>query len=146
MLVLFSACGTTHREAKMESGFDESLADSLQADEYGMAQYVIAFLEAGPNRGQPDDEAAALQQAHMANIQRLANEGKLVLAGPFMDDGEVRGIYVFDVRTVAEAEALTRTDPAIAAGRLRMTLRPWYGTAALRHVNAVHARIARTKF
>ncbi len=57
------------------------------------------------------------------------------------DDGPLRGIYVFDVRTVAEAEALTKTDPAIQAGSLVMELHPWYGSAALMMVNEVHAKI-----
>jgi uncharacterized protein YciI len=121
--------------------FDAALAQKLRADEYGMRVYVMALLKAGPNRDRPREEAQALQRGHMANINRLAAEGKLVLAGPFEDDGPLRGIYVFDVRTVAEAEALTKTDPAIQAGSLVMELHPWYGSAALMMVNDVHAKI-----
>jgi uncharacterized protein YciI len=83
------------------------------------------------------------QRAHLDNITRLADEGKLVLAGPFLDDGELRGIYVFDVRTVEEARALTETDPSIQAGRLVMELRPWYGSAGLGMLNDWHAAIAK---
>ena len=79
------------------------------------------------------------------SLNRLAAEGKLVLAGPFADDGLLRGIYIFDVPTVAEAEALTNSDPAIKAGQLVMELHPWYGSAALLMVNEVHARIEKTK-
>jgi hypothetical protein len=78
----------------------------------------------------------------MANIRRMAAAGQLVLAGPFMDDGELRGIYLFAVATIEEARALTATDPAIQAGTLVMELRPWYGSAALMQTNAVHGRIA----
>jgi uncharacterized protein YciI len=85
-----------------------------------MRQYVMAFLKAGPNRSQDSATAAQLQRAHLDNIFRLADEGKLILAGPFLDKGEIRGIYVFDVKTVEEAAALTATDPAIQAGRLVM--------------------------
>ena len=60
-----------------------------------------------------------------------------------MDDGEVRGIYVFDVRTVEEAEALTASDPSIQAGRLVMELHPWYGSAALMKVNELHGSITK---
>jgi uncharacterized protein YciI len=81
----------------------------------------------------------------MENINRMAAEGKLVIAGPFADDGPIRGIYIFDVPTVAEAEALTRTDPAIQAGSLAMELHPWYGSAALMMVNEVHERIQQKK-
>lgn len=64
-----------------------------------------------------------------------------MLAGPFEDSGELRGIYIFDVRTVAEAEALTKTDPAIQAGSLVMELHPWYGSAAVMMINEVHAKL-----
>lgn len=133
-------------EAADSKGFNAALAEELGADPYGMKQYVMAFLKAGPNRSQDSLEAARLQRAHMDNIRRLAEEGKLVLAGPFMDDGQLRGIYVFDVQTIEEAEALTATDPSVQAGRLVMELHPWYGSAALLKVNELHAAIAKEKF
>jgi uncharacterized protein YciI len=125
-------------------GYDSVLAGSLGADEYGMKQYVMAFLKAGPNRDQDDSTARELQAAHMANINRMAEEGKLVVAGPFLDNGELRGIYIFNVKTVEEAQALTETDPAIQAGRLVMELHPWYGSAALMQVNEAHNKLAKT--
>ena len=128
-------------EQHIESGFDQALAQQLGADEYGMHQYVMAFLKKGPNRDRTKEEANELQKAHMANIGRLADEGKLILAGPFLDNGEVRGIYIFDVKTIEEAKALTETDPAIQAGSLIMDLHPWYGSAALMQVNEIHNKI-----
>ena len=125
--------------------YDAALAKKLKADEYGMRTYVMAFLKAGPNRNRTPEEARTLQRAHMENINRMAAEGKLIIAGPFADDGPIRGIYVFDVPTVAEAEALTKTDPAIQAGSLAMELHPWYGSAALMMVNEVHERIQQKK-
>lgn len=127
------------------SDYDSLLAQKVGADEYGMRKYVFANLIAGPNRSQEPEEAARLQRAHLDNIQRMAQEGKLVLAGPFMDSGEVRGIYVFAVETIEEAEALTNTDPAIQAGRLKMELRPWYGSAALMKLTEIHSKVSKTK-
>ena len=123
--------------------FDAELAAKLGADDYGMRRYVMAFLKSGPNRPEDPDEAQALQRAHLDNIRRMAEEGKLVLAGPFMDRGDIRGIYVFAVDSVQEAEALTATDPAVEAGSLVMELHPWYGSAALMKVNDIHARVAK---
>jgi uncharacterized protein YciI len=137
-LVLLLACAAP---ALAQSAFDAALASKLKADDYGMRVYVMAFLKAGPNRNRSREEAQKLQAAHMANINRMAAEGKLVLAGPFEDDGPIRGIYIFDVPTVAEAEALTRSDPAIQAGSLVMELHPWYGSAAVMMVNEVHGKI-----
>ncbi len=123
------------------SGYDAELARRLGADEHGMHKYVIAFLKEGPNRGQPPEESKQLMQAHLANIIRLADAGSLVVAGPFLDSGPLRGIYIFKVETVEEARALTATDPAIQAGRLEMELHPWYGSAALQEVNGLHKQL-----
>jgi uncharacterized protein YciI len=76
----------------------------------------------------------------------MAEAGQLVLAGPFLDDGDLRGIYIFNVKTVEEAEALTNTDPAIQAGRLKMELKEWYGSAALMAVNGLHKSLSRQSF
>lgn len=126
------------------TGYDAAMAERLGADERGMKPYVVAFLVPGPNRDQSPDEAKALMTAHLANIVRMSEEGSLVLAGPFLDDGPYAGIYVFAVATVEEAAALTATDPAIQAGRLAMELHPWYGSAALGELTALHRRIQRT--
>lgn len=123
--------------------YDSVLAKKLGADDYGMRQYVMAFLKRGPNRSQDSLEAASLQRAHLDNIGRLAKEGKLSLAGPFLDNGELRGIYIFNVSTIEEAKSLTETDPAIQQGRLVMELHPWYGSAAVMQVNEIHNKIAK---
>lgn len=123
-------------------GYDSLRAQEYGADPYGMKKYVLAFLYSGPNRNQDSVAAAELQNAHQENIVRMAEEGKLVLAGPFMDNGDLRGIYIFNVETVEEAEALTNTDPAIQAGRLRMELKEWYGSAALMAVNDLHKTLS----
>lgn len=126
-----------------EVQFDSLLATKYGADDYGMKKYVMAFLKKGPNRDLSKDEANKLQAAHMENIGKLVEAGKLVLAGPFFGDGDLRGIYIFDVETVEEAEALTNTDPAIQAGSLVMELVPWYGSAALMGVTELHYKIAK---
>jgi uncharacterized protein YciI len=66
-----------------------------------------------------------LQKAHLANIKRLAEMKKLVVAGPFGDNGQLRGIFVFKVASIDEARALTETDPAVQAGRLAIDIHPW---------------------
>jgi len=122
--------------------FDPEAAKSFDADTYGMRKYVMAFLRSGPKRPATKEEAQKLQLAHLENIEKMAAAGKLVLAGPFLDGGELRGIYIFAVATIAEAEALTNSDPAIQAGSLAMELREWYGSAALMALNPIHNRLA----
>ncbi len=131
---------------KTTTNYDETLAKELGADDYGMRKYVIAFLKKGSNRPKDSIKAIELQKAHQANISRLAKEGKLAIAGPFLDNGELRGIYIFNVETVEEAKELTATDPAIQAGSLVMELHPWYGSAALGLVNKNHDKISKIKW
>ena len=73
----------------------------------------------------------------------MADEGKLILAGPFLDDGELRGIYIFNVKSIKEAKNLSKTDPAIQTGSLVMELKEWYGSAGLIVVNDIHNIISK---
>ncbi|MBO2637234.1 hypothetical protein I6M42_11280 [Shewanella algae] len=140
-----TAAGSDNLVSVETPAYDKALAHALGADKYGMKPYVMAFLKAGPNRSGSKEQRAELQRAHMSHIQRLAQEGKLVLAGPFIDGGEWRGIYIFDIASLAEAEALTASDPAVQAGSLIMELKAWYGSAALLEVNRIHTRIAESQ-
>jgi uncharacterized protein YciI len=123
--------------------YDSLLAKKYGADAYGMKKYVIAFLKRGPNQGLDSLQKVELQKAHMENIGKLAEEGKLVLAGPFFGNDDLRGIYIFDVESIDEAKKLTETDPAIQQQSLVMELKEWYGSAALMAVNDLHKRIAK---
>ncbi|WP_394205311.1 YciI family protein [Shewanella waksmanii] len=125
--------------------YDKDLAQQLNADSYGMKKYVMALLYKGPNRPKTKEQANLLQRQHMQTIVDLAEQGKLVVAGPFLDDGELRGIYIFNVTTIEQARQLTASDPAIAYGSLKMELHPWYGSAALMEVNRIHQLIAKDK-
>ena len=93
-----------------------------------METVYFGFLKKGPNRKEGDDknpEIQELQKAHLANINRLAETKKLVMAGPFGDDGDYRGIFVFRVGSMKEAEELAATDPMIKIDRLRLDLHEW---------------------
>lgn len=112
-----------------------------------MKRYVMAFLLAGDSvANYTPEERAEIQKGHMANISRLAEMKKLVLAGPFIDGGEVRGIFVFDVETKAEAEELTNSDPVIKVGVLKMDLVEWYGSAALLLLPEYYKKIRKKDF
>lgn len=126
--------------------YDSTIANQWGADDYGMKSYVLVLLKRGPNRTQDSIKREELQAAHMANITKLANEGKLLVAGPMVDTGAIRGIYLFDVRTVEEAKKLTETDPAIQAGSLIMEMHPWYGSAAMMEIPRLHKMGTKKKF
>jgi len=146
LIIVISISTAGFSQTKTAHKFNEKLAKELGADDYGMRKYVIAFLKKGPNRIKDSIKAAELQKAHMTNIGRLAKEGKLAIAGPFLGNSELRGIYIFNVETVEEAQKLTATDPAIQAGSLVMELHPWYGSAALGLVNKYHDEVSKIKW
>ncbi|HYO73248.1 MAG TPA: YciI family protein, partial [Archangium sp.] len=119
---------------------------------FTMRTYFMGFLRRGPKWSKErTPEAQAAGEGHMANIKRLGACGKLLIAGPFKhpadapEQGPLAGIFLFDVATQEEAEALMRTDPAIIAGRFTMEVLPWYGPSAwtrsrgLCQLHAVHA-------
>jgi uncharacterized protein YciI len=127
--------------ARGDSSFDSVLAKRLGADEYGMKRYVMAFLKSGPVKIQDSVERQEIQRKHLKNILRLAESGTLIVAGPFLDDQSVRGIFIFNVETIDEAETITRSDPAVEAGVLVFELHPWYGSAALQEIPRIHKTI-----
>ncbi|HYR28530.1 MAG TPA: YciI family protein [Thermoanaerobaculia bacterium] len=130
-----------------EPAFDPELAKKLGADERGMRTYVLCILKTGPKDAEiKGDERQQVFAGHFANIGRLADEGKLVVAGPFgKNDRAYRGLYIFNVASVEEAEKLVVLDPAVKAGVFVAELTPWYGSAAMLVVNDTHKRIAKPK-
>lgn len=101
-------------------------ANETARPENRIKQFWFVMLTKGESRAQDSATALQLQEGHMANIRRLYAEGKLKVAGPFGDDGDWRGIFIFDVATREEVEGLLKSDPAIAAGRLAYEIHPWW--------------------
>jgi len=133
--------------AQEKTIYDEKLAQELGADNYGMKTYVFCILKTGTNTTATKEERQKYFEGHMANINKLASEKKLVVAGPFMkNDKNYRGIFIFNVATIEEAQKLVETDPAVQAKIFEVELTPWYSSAALMQVNEVHERLAKTKF
>jgi uncharacterized protein len=130
-----------------EPTFDPELAKKLGADERGMKRYVFCILKTGPKDAEvKGDERKAIFAGHFENIGRLAGEGKLAVAGPFgKNDKSYRGLYIFNVATVEEAEQLVVLDPAVKAGVFVYELTPWYGSAAMMVVSETHKRIEKPK-
>jgi uncharacterized protein YciI len=137
-LICLCNCAFAQHGTGGGSAYDSSLARRLGADDYGMKKYVMAILKAGPVKIQDSVKRAELQRLHLRNILRLAGEGTLILAGPFLDDQAMRGIFIFNVGTVEEARPIAESDPAVKAGTLTLELHPWYGSAALMETVRIH--------
>lgn len=139
--------GQTPSSAKpAASVYDAELAKKLGADERGMKMYVMCILKTGPKDAEiKGKERADIFAGHFANIGRLADEGELAVAGPFeKNDKAYRGLYIFNVSNIAEAEKLVVLDPAVKAGIFVPELTLWYGSAAMMLINDAHKRITKS--
>jgi len=123
------------------SGYDSTLAQRWGADEYGMRGYVMALLTSGPDTTLTAESRAEIGQAHLAHIQTLTESGKLVLAGPFYEVNNYRGIFIFNTDDLDEARTWVAADPAVQAEILNAELLPWYGSAALVEVPQLHRKV-----
>ena len=127
--------------------YDANLAQKLGADERGMRMYVMCILKTGPKdadiKGQ---ERTDIFAGHFANISKLADEGKLAIAGPFgKNDRTYRGLYIFAVPTIEEAEKLVVLDPAVKAGVFVPEMTLWYGSASLMATPEIHKKLETPK-
>lgn len=114
-----------HIVPEFHSWWSEDVMKKTETPQKWMTAY-LAFLVRGEKwTPEKTPQTEEIQNGHMANIHRLADMKKLVVAGPFGDDGMLRGIFVFRVGSLEEARALTLTDPAVQAGRLALDLHPW---------------------
>jgi len=102
-----------------------------------MTQYFMVLLRRGPAwTAAVTPETTKVSQGHMANIQRLTKEGKMVVAGPFdgqSGDRALAGIFILRVASMDEAKALADSDPAVKAGRFVYEIAPWWGPKSLRY-------------
>jgi uncharacterized protein YciI len=105
--------------------------DEKTKDTTLMQQYFIAFLKSGPNSSQSEEEASKLQAAHLAHLGKMYELGYADISGPFGDDGEIRGITIYNVATLEMADSLANADPMVKAGRLVIELHPWWAGKGL---------------
>ena len=113
-------------DAQTDKITDSQKVNDTNKPKYELKQYWFVMLIKGANRNQDSATTEKIQEAHIANINRLAGAGKLMVAGPFGDDGNWRGIFILDCIDKTEAEKLLQTDPAISSGRLAYEIHPWW--------------------
>jgi uncharacterized protein YciI len=112
--------------------YDSTFAKKLGADEYGMKSYIFVMLKTGTNKTMDKAFIDSCFAGHMANIRRMVDQGKLIVAGPMgKNDNSYKGIFILNVSTKEEANELLQTDPAIAGKLLEADIYNWYGSAAL---------------
>lgn len=93
---------------------------------YEMKMYYLVFLKSGANRTQDSVTVSKLQEAHIAHLTKMAESGKMDIAGPVNSTGDLRGICIYNVVSKEEAERLANEDPMVKAGRLKVEVLPFY--------------------
>ena len=125
--------------------FDADLASKTGADAHGMRRYVLVILRTGPTRVPDGKKRDAMFAGHFANMERLAKQGQLALAGTFGENNEGwRGLFVFAVADIEEAKALVATDPVIIQGEMVAEYHSWYGSAATVLLPGLHEQLVRS--
>jgi uncharacterized protein YciI len=152
--LLVAACaltmlGTPHAQAPVgpaKPAYDAELARSVAADDHGMRKYVLVILKSGPTPVPAGKEREEMFKGHFANINRLAAEGKLAVAGPLDGVDGRRGLFILAVPEIEDARKLVATDPVIAKGEMVAEYHKYYGSAALMLVNEQHRKVTKTPF
>ncbi|MGB5420180.1 YciI family protein [Algibacter sp.] len=115
------------KEELTKKGFKTfDYVDKKTQDTVLMQQYFMAFLKKGPIRGQNEEESAELQKLHMEHLTKMYEMGYADISGPFGDDGEMRGVTIYNVPTLKMADSLANSDPMVIAGRLLIEIHPWW--------------------
>ncbi|MFV0540229.1 MAG: YciI family protein [Aestuariibaculum sp.] len=114
----------TELAAKGYTTFD--YIDAKTQDTILIQQYFMVFLKNGPIRSQNEEESQLLQEAHLAHLSKMYELGYADISGPMGDEGEIRGISIYNVPTLKMADSLAKTDPAVKAGRLVVEVHPWW--------------------
>lgn len=127
LLFAFTAAGQAPNP-----NYDAALAEKLGADEYGMKSYVLVILKTGSNTNADPEFRNRCFRSHFENMTKMAEEGKLVVAGPIgTNELTYRGIFILNVATFEEAKELLKGDETVANGIFDVELFNWYGSAAL---------------
>ena len=129
------------KPAEAPAVYDAELAKSLGGDDRGMRRYVLVILKTGPNRMPDGPERTKMFQGHFANIQKLANEKVLALAGPLDGKEGRRGIFVLATPDIEQAKVHVAGDPVIVQGEMVAEYHQFYGSAGLMAVNEIHNKI-----
>lgn len=106
-----------------------------------MTTYYLTLIKRGPQwTAEQTPEVAEILKGHFANMEKLATEGKLILAGPFLDQpleqGTLTGLFLLKAGSLEEAQALADSDPGAIAGRFTMDVYPWYGPVGITYTGA----------
>ncbi|MEO8108982.1 MAG: hypothetical protein ABI594_03070 [Ginsengibacter sp.] len=147
LVILFSAIINQLHAQNTANAYDSVLAEKLHADSYGMKKYYLVILKTGPANITDSAKLDSIFSGHMKNIQWLASQNKMVVAGPLgKNDMQYEGIFILNTDSKTEAEKMLATDPAVQSKSLTAEYYLYYGSAALQEIPGIHDKIAKTHF
>ena len=133
LLVLFIcsialSCSNEHKKTEISTALPGKYELDKDTSIYSgeMKRFWLVQLIKGPNRNQDSASRRKIQAAHIANIVRLAKEGKIIMAGPIGIENELQGIFLMNCKDSSEVESFVKTDTAVITGRLIMKFYPWW--------------------
>ncbi|MFO7977471.1 MAG: hypothetical protein R6U64_02315 [Bacteroidales bacterium] len=144
MIMLLQSCNNV--PSGDSPTFDPELAASLGADEYGNKSYILVILKTGPAVIEDPVLRDSLFAGHFSNMNRMAEAGQLVVAGPIGENNlAYRGIFILNTTSSGQAWEWLQGDPTITNQIFEAELFPWYGSAALPEHLKIHERIQQEK-
>ncbi len=100
------------------------MADNFEPKER-MTAYHMGITSRGSDWNPKETpQIAALQEQHQDYIDLLSKNGVMVLADPFLDNRELRGIFLFNTDSLNSEYTLAQNDPAVKTGRLVVDFYP----------------------
>ncbi|MGS2721352.1 YciI family protein [Paraglaciecola aestuariivivens] len=141
-LALCFAVSPVSAQTSANTQYDAKLAESLGADDYGMRSYVLVILKTGPTPMEKGEKRNEMFKGHMANIKRLADQGKLAIAGPMDGVDGWRGMFIFATPDIETAKQYVATDPVIDQGEMIAEYHKLYASAALMKVYEISKQIS----
>lgn len=115
------------KEDLIAKGFKTyDFVDEKTQDTILMQQYFMVFLKRSEIQMQNEEESARLQKLHMAHLSKMYELGYSDISGPFGDDGDIRGVSIYNVPTLKMADSLAKSDPMVQAKRLEIEIHPWW--------------------
>jgi uncharacterized protein YciI len=146
LLTVLSSLAYSAIAQEINPGYDSTLAKSLGADEYGMKAYILVILKTGDNKVEDKAVRDSLFAGHFENINRMAENGKLLVAGPLgKNDNLYRGIFILNTASFEEAKELLQNDPTVKENIFKAEYYNWYGSAALPVYLETHKKIEKYK-
>jgi uncharacterized protein YciI len=112
--------------AQIDTAGFETFAYKEADSTFLMKKYYMLLYKAGPDRSQDEEEAMEIQKGHLANINTMATQRVVCMAGPFQDSPDYAGALIFSVKDTAVIHKWMQKDPAVTSGRLTYEIHPWW--------------------